>query len=537
MDDVAEPRQESFAPYLVKVLIAKKGYRRGALPEAQELYQHCSEVLTRANGLTLSIVAIVDRESDPSSQPGLTKETLERIGTACLQYTGRAATRKLPVSITIVEIGQTAISAGERGRLSLLKSGSPFAKVLISAFALDIAAQEIWTNSPLRGCAMRSFLRGVVTKPRLPDAALAPKPHAAMPERRPLLLTYGLLAFLLAVFIAEYVFRLSPASGLFDPSIGTLIALGALKKSLVLQDGEWWRLFSAPLLHAGLIHIAFNGLALFFAGSVLENVIGRAWFAAIFAAAGVSGALASLFLNPESFVSVGASGAVMGLFAAAFVAGYRYPKASPMRTFLQSGSLPVLIFSLIPLFNGLFGQRIDLAAHAGGAICGFLLGGVLVAIWRKDELLPPYRALAWALAAAGLCGALYSGVEIARNYEQYDLSILIPEGRLPKDFKDGEEQSARLVASFPRDPRSHMYRALALMDEGDSAGAEQEWKVALAEGKKLHFNPNLEEFIRTYLAATLKENGKEAEARQTAQPVCAGKGELSDALAQEGLCP
>ena len=55
-----------------------------------------------------------------------------------------------------------------------------------------------------------------------------------------------------------------------------------------LASGEWWRLFSAPLLHGGPIHIALNGVALFFAGVVLENVIGRAWFAAVFAVSGVA---------------------------------------------------------------------------------------------------------------------------------------------------------------------------------------------------------------------------------------------------------
>src|SRR5208283_6230464 len=96
-------------------------------------------------------------------------------------------------------------------------------------------------------------------------------------------------------------------------------------KSLVLEDGQWWRLFSAPLLHGGLLHIAFNGIALYFAGAVLENVIGRAWFAGVFAVSAVTGSAMSLLINPDSLISVGASGAIMGLFAAAFVVAYRYP--------------------------------------------------------------------------------------------------------------------------------------------------------------------------------------------------------------------
>jgi rhomboid protease GluP len=539
MESVAEQRQESFAAYLAKALIAKKGYRPGTVPEAHELFASCDAVLTRADGLTLSIVAIVDRESEPSRHFGLSKEALEKFGTDCLRYTGKAGFRKLPVSITVIETGPTPLSAEAAGSLGTLKSSSPFSRVLISAWALDTAKQDLWSNTPLRGRAMRSFLKGLMSKPRLAEEDLMPKPPAAMAEHRPLLLTYSLIAGLVAVFIGEYAFRIGPASGLFDPSIRTLVALGALDKSLVLEGGQWWRLFSAPLLHGGLIHIALNCLALFFAGAVLENAIGRAWFAAVFAISGIAGAAMSLFVNPESLISVGASGAIMGLFAAAFAISYRYPTASPMRTFLQSGSLRVLIPSLIPLFDGLFGQKIDFAAHIGGAIGGVLLGAGLVAVWRRDEKLPPYRALAWGLAVAVLCGSLYSGVQIAEGYDQYSLaSNLIPAQQLPKDFAAGKEKSASLVLSYPRDPRSHMYRALALSDAGDSAGAEREWQAALAGEKTLRllFNPELEHFIRANLAATLKENGKEAEARETAQPVCAAKTAYREELKQEGLC-
>jgi rhomboid protease GluP len=540
MESVAEQRQESFAVYLARALIAKKGYRPGTVPEAHELFAHCDAVLTRADGLTLSIVAIAGREREPARQFELSKEALEKIGMDCLRYTGKAGFRKLPVSITVIEAGPAPLSSETAGRLGTLKSSSPFSKVLISAWALDTATQALWTNAPVRGSALRSFLKGLMRKPRLGEEDLKPKPAAAMAEHRPLLLTYSLIAGLVAIFIGELTFRIGPTSGLFDPSIRTLVALGALDKSLVLEGGQWWRLFSAPLLHGGLIHIALNSLALFFAGAVLENVIGRAWLAAVFAISGIAGATMSLFVNPESLISVGASGAIMGLFAAAFAISYRYPAASPMRTFLQSGSLRVLIPSLIPLFDGLFGQKIDFAAHIGGAIGGVLVGAGLVAVWLRNEELPPYRRLAWVLAAGVLCGSIYGGVQIAKGYGEYDLaSNLIPAQEVPKDFAAGKEQSANLVASYPRDPRSHMYRALALSDTGDSASAEQEWRAALALEKTLRllFNPGLEQFIRANLAAALKENGKAAEARETAKPICAAKSEFREELTQEGLCP
>jgi hypothetical protein len=84
-----------------------------------------------------------------------------------------------------------------------------------------------------------------------------------------------------------------------------------------------------------------------------------------------------------------------------------------------------------------------------------------------------------------------------------------------------------------------MYRALALMDVADHAGAEREWRAALGEEKilRLFFKPGLEDYIRAGLAATLKEDGKEGEARGIARPVCAKQGEIRAELAKDGLCP
>jgi rhomboid protease GluP len=537
-----EKTEESFAAYLAKALIARKGYHRGAVPEAQELFAHCDTVLTRGDGLTLSIVAILDREANPSREFSLTKEALEKLGADCLRYTGSTGRRKIPVHLSVVEIGSAPVTEEGKKRLEALKSSSLFAKVQIAAYAVNTSVKEVWTNAPVRGRGMRSFLKRAITGPRLTDAELTPKSPAAMPERRPLILTYGMLAGLLAIFVCEYAFRVNPPSGLLDPSINTLIALGALGKSLVLDDGQWWRLFSAPLLHGGSLHIAMNGIALFFAGVVLENVIGRAWFAAVFAVSAVTGGAMSLLINPDSLVSVGASGAIMGLFAAAFAVSYRYPAHSAMRTFLLSGSLRVLIPSMIPLFGGLAGETIDYAAHFGGALGGAAIGAILAALWPRRDRLPPYRKIALALAAAGLLGVLYSGIQVAKDYNAEELGLasnLIPAQQIPDDVAAAKAKSEEFVRAYPRDPRSHMYRALSLMGAGDSQGAEREWEAALGEQKMLHafFKPELEDFLRANLAASMKENGREAEARQTAKPLCVTKGKFLGELVRDGLCP
>src|SRR5262249_21361875 len=120
-------RTASFTAYLAKALIAKKGYQPGTVPEARELFEHCETVLTRADGLTLSIVAIAGAVDGSSRRSGLTKEGLDQIGTACLRYTGRMGRRKLPVTIIIIEAGTGPVRFEEIEHLVPLKS-SPFSK-------------------------------------------------------------------------------------------------------------------------------------------------------------------------------------------------------------------------------------------------------------------------------------------------------------------------------------------------------------------------------------------------------------------------
>jgi len=358
-------------------------------------------------------------------------------------------------------------------------------------------------------------------------------------QRPPLTATLSLIGAILAVYLCEIVFRIDATGSAFDPGISTLVALGALDKGLVVDGGQWWRLFSAPLLHGGVPHLALNSLALLFAGAALERVVGPIWFAAIFVVGALGGALLSLAINASDLISVGASGAIMGLFAAALVIAYRFPKHTRQRRLMLSGSLGVLIPSLIPLFDGIFGQRIDFAAHIGGAIGGAILGGALLGLWRPDSETPPYKKTALLIAIVGLCGAIFAAVQVAANYSSQTLAAyVIPDSKLPKGMDEIRQRSAALLAEFPRDPRSHIYRAATLQGDGDNAGAEREWRAALADREMLRtfFKPELEHLIRVNLALLLKDGGRKAEAAEMAKPVCALKGERQIMLENAGLC-
>src|SRR4029077_10741737 len=133
---------------------------------------------------------------------------------------------------------------------------------------------------------------------------------------------------LAAIFAAEIMFGVGDTDWLKQPTLATLLAFGGLMGEVVIESGEWYRLLTAPLLHGGIEHILLNGVALGLAGYVLEPLIGRAWFAAVFVVGALCGALFSLLLNSDVIISVGASGAVMALFACMLVLSGHFPKGA-----------------------------------------------------------------------------------------------------------------------------------------------------------------------------------------------------------------
>src|SRR5262245_61813985 len=113
-------------------------------------------------------------------------------------------------------------------------------------------------------------------------------------------LTFTLLAALVAVFACELGFGLDQPTGLVEPSLRTLTAMGGSSRPLIVANGEWYRMVSATFLHTSLMHLAANGFVLLWAGPVLERVVGRAWFAVVFGMSAVAGSVMSLALNPPS---------------------------------------------------------------------------------------------------------------------------------------------------------------------------------------------------------------------------------------------
>ena len=333
-------------------------------------------------------------------------------------------------------------------------------------------------------------------------------------------LTIGLLTVLILIFIVENRFPVTPG-GRLAPSVPTLFAFGALSRTAVLSGGEWYRLFTAPLLHANLAHITGNGVALLLGGFLLERLVGRVWYFAIFAIGALTGSLVSLAMGPPQLISVGASGALMGMFAALFVSALRLPSGTHARWMLQLNSLRILIPSLLPLFSSGSVAHIDYGAHLGGALGGAAVGGLLLTRWPETARIPQARMFAAATAIMGAVLFAASAAVAAAHFPTYDVA-LIPQAEVPKTVADIQARAATLAARYPDDPRAHMYLSKVLADARDYAGAERELRLALAEAQAHSqiFAPRLELSIRGLLAELLADQGRVDEAKDLAGPTC-----------------
>jgi len=176
---------------------------------------------------------------------------------------------------------------------------------------------------------------------------------------------------IVAVNIAVYgiSWYMTATSGSAQPSLGgisgdVLLRLGA--KSPYILLGQWWRLVTAIFLHAGLMHIGLNLWCLFDLGPQVESLFSTAKFMVFYLVTGVAGFVLSLWWKPFG-MSVGASGAIMGLIGVLIGASFHHGHlGKEYRGQLWRWVIYIAIFGIF--FN------VDNAAHFGGLVTGLLLG-------------------------------------------------------------------------------------------------------------------------------------------------------------------
>ena len=271
-------------------------------------------------------------------------------------------------------------------------------------------------------------------------------------------LTFGLAGLMVVVFVGEVLFPWAPATpaGL---SSETLTAWGGMDRELAIMVGQPYRLLTAMFLHGSLIHLVVNIAALLVVGFLLERGIGPVLFGAIFLLGGLAGSLASILVNPPEMISVGASGAILALFAAALPLSFVAP-AGNQRRWLWAWPITVCIPAIVPVVTlpGMF--VVDRADHAGGEILGLLLGILIAMAWRRGVVGRPSRrvglsalvVLASFVGATVAVGGLRAPVQAVR---------LVPSAELPATDEAWIRQAPVLAADYPEDPRALLFLAQA----------------------------------------------------------------------------
>ena len=190
--------------------------------------------------------------------------------------------------------------------------------------------------------------------------------------------------------------------------------------------GEYWRLWSVTLLHGDPLHLAFNMYALYLAGTIVERWYGGLRFLLFYLACAAAGSTAS-FVFGGNIPSVGASGAIFGLFGLLLTAGRIHHSVDRQSRGIMSQLLVLVIINLV--FGFASGGQIDNAAHLGGLAAGLWLGAVvpptrvptLSSMWHRPGVAGTAAGMATApgyvvvLALAVVAIGVAAGIAVGTN--------------------------------------------------------------------------------------------------------------------------
>ena len=212
-------------------------------------------------------------------------------------------------------------------------------------------------------------------------------------SRRVNAVTMALIAINVVVYLAELA-----AGGTVSGTGNWIFNHGALFMSgqytadgqlVGVAHGEWWRMVSAAFLHYGPLHLGMNMYSLYFAGSILEQLIGRWRFALLYLGSGIAGSAGALLISPNT-VTLGASGAIFGVLGGLFVL--------ERRGHLATGGQIAGLIVLNLVFTFALSSYISVGGHVGGLIAGIVMMVLLV----------QYRRSAWMSVAAAVAVVVVS---------------------------------------------------------------------------------------------------------------------------------
>ncbi|MCB1908585.1 MAG: rhomboid family intramembrane serine protease [Rhodocyclaceae bacterium] len=284
--------------------------------------------------------------------------------------------------------------------------------------------------------------------------------------------------WLVAINLLVFAALAAGVGSLLQIPSAALIEWGGNDGSRTLT-GEPWRLLTSVFLHGGLLHVGLNMLALYQAGALVERIYRTPRFLAIYLGAGVIASLSSVWWR-QDVVSVGASGAIFGVFGAllSFLAVHRRRLEASVYRRMRAMTLSFVGYSLL---LGFAIPGVDNAAHVGGLVAGLALGwlacqwpgrrvivagglaavlAVVVSLWSTaGPARPPDRALRQFAALQPLLAQRRQEVTtaLAAGRLGHDEALAIINGELKPNWDNliaglqrqaalGDRHAARLLA-------------------------------------------------------------------------------------------
>ncbi|WP_417555816.1 rhomboid family intramembrane serine protease [Microbacterium sp.] len=233
-------------------------------------------------------------------------------------------------------------------------------------------------ESPAQRKARRAWGRGPVAV-----AARSGKP----------VVTYTLLAITSAIGLLQLI-----------PGLGSAIQQALLFNAVYLYPGlsgfpfEPWRLLTTVFVHGGLLHLGLNMLALWMLGQILEPMLGRVRFLAMYLISGLGGSVAVALMAPGTS-TVGASGALFGMMAALLIIGRH----------IGANVTGILVVLGINFAYGFIVKGIAWQAHLGGLIVGALIALIYVRTKRRDQR-------TWQIVMLVVLTVLVAGLAVAGQW-------------------------------------------------------------------------------------------------------------------------
>lgn len=275
----------------------------------------------------------------------------------------------------------------------------------------------------------------------------------------------------------------------WDAAPADLLRFGA-NYAPAVAAGEPWRLISSIFLHGGLLHLLVNLIALLDIGKAVEREHGPAPTVTVFLLAGAAGALVSAARHAEA-ISIGASGAIFGLFGVWLATAGRANKAQDDLIPIRRRRLALAAYAIVALGSGFLIPGVDNAAHLGGFVAGGALGLSRVADRDAGQR---FWAACSVIAAAVLVSAhslpgdwalpYVEGRRFDRIYHEFaiaDRRISLQLQQLGSDSRKGRLSEADALARLDREilPTLRAHQTAWQRERFADASVEREREVWL----------------------------------------------------------